>query len=146
MLALVLLGAGTPGLAADAPSACSDAESAAADKYASAVKVLPGSWQEVYDNFRRFRHCDEDDVADKFAADVTTMLDKHWDLLPDLLKLTKSDAAFRSFVLNHIDASDYDEVLEGIADRARKSCPAGAKDFCADLAKAAERALNPEQK
>ena len=121
-----------------APRACTPAEAqiATAD-----VAVEPTSWEELYRQFRRYGHCDDGVIAERFSDAIVRMLATRWWGLPDLVPLLRHDRLFADFVLRHIDATADEDDLMLAAEQARGACPTDAEKWCRRMASAARRAL-----
>jgi molybdopterin-guanine dinucleotide biosynthesis protein len=97
---------------------------------AEAVAAKADTWAELHALFERYGHCDDGAIAEGFSDSVTALLAEHWSEIPQLESTIRADAAFRKFVLRHIDESIPDERLMRIQTLAREQCAEGAEELC----------------
>ena len=99
------------------------------------------TWKDLYDSFKQYQGCDDGAYAEGYSDFVVRTLASKWLTLSDLHLLTSKDNNFRSFVIQHIDATtDYDD-LKVIVKNATTICPTDFKSLCSDVLRAAEAAL-----
>ncbi|MGH9733533.1 MAG: hypothetical protein ACRD8A_02940 [Candidatus Acidiferrales bacterium] len=98
-------------------------------------------WAAVYHSFKKFAGCDDGGIAEGYSDAVAQLLAKHWNALPDLIRLTSSNRAFKSFVLYHVDATDSYADLKAADRNARLHCPSEAKGLCPAIRSRAEAAM-----
>jgi len=65
---------------------------------------------------------------------VSILLAEHWDLLPELNAIVKSDAWFLEFVLKHIDESVPADRWAKVREVATTRCPKDSSDLCKAIA------------
>lgn len=120
---------------------CTDQLESKAEKQALGRTDRLRDWAAVHQSFKKFAVCDDGIIAEGYSDAVAQLLAKHWNTLPDLIRLGSSDHAFKDFVLRHIDATDsYDDLKR--ADRnARLRCPSEAKGLCSAIRSHAEAAM-----
>jgi hypothetical protein len=104
--------------------------------------VMLRSWDALYRSYTKFRYCDDGAIAEGYSESVARILADHWSTLPRFAKLSGKNAAFRAFVIRHLDATLDTDDLEKIKKNATNRCPSNLRNTCKDLAKQADRALN----
>ncbi len=126
--ALLLLACCTAG-AAD--RACGKADAAAAQK---AIDRVEG-WLQLEKAWRDYRQCDAGEVGDNFT-DALLRLVVDWKDIAVLSAAMAKDAQYHDFILEHLksDAAKDDRTM--VYSRAKASCPAELKAFCAEIAEA----------
>ena len=98
------------------------------------------TWDELYDTFHRFGHCEDRRVAAGFAHSVVWLLASRWEDLHDLEHLAEANRRFRAFVMRHIDATADEPDLRRIVSRAQ-TCPGHARPICREIERHARAAL-----
>jgi hypothetical protein len=99
------------------------------------------TWDALYKSFKSYRQCDDGAIAEGYSESVARILVDRWNTLPQLARLVRKDADFRSFVLKHVDATLDITDVQKIRKKAREECPAGLREICKDLGKQANFAL-----
>jgi hypothetical protein len=94
-------------------------------------------WKQIYDAFERFSHCDDGAIAEGFTESVVHLLATHWETLPQVASLESKNAAFRTFVLRHINDTADTSELKRVARLARTRCPNGHGVLCSAISQAA---------
>lgn len=126
-------------------------ETAHAEKYPCTIvegrraldqAVMLRSWDALYRSYKKFGHCDDGAIAEGYSESVARILADHWNSLPRLAELAGKNAAFRAFVIRHLDATLNTDDLERIKKNATTRCPPNLRNTCKDLAKQADNALN----
>jgi hypothetical protein len=100
------------------------------------------TWDALYKSYAAYRTCDDGAIAEGYSESVARILVDHWETLPRLIALTKSDPRFRKFVLRHIDASDDVTDLQKIKLNSTKHCAAEFSGTCASIERVAEAAIH----
>ena len=103
-------------------------------------------WDSIYQVFKRFAHCDDGAISEGYSDAVGRLLADDWAHFRRLSKLCSTSKKFRRFVLKHIDETIPVDVLQKIVDNTRLNCPAGAKELCKKIEKAASAGWEPEMK
>lgn len=103
--------------------------------------VTRRSWDALYRSFKKFGHCDDGAIAEGYSESVARILADRWNSLPRFAELAGKNAAFRAFVIRHVDATLNTDDLEKIKANASTRCPANLRRTCNDLAKQADHAL-----
>src|SRR5581483_10877415 len=70
---------------------------------AESAPELVESWGKMHEVFTGYGVCDDAGPGEAFSEAVTLMLSERWGRLNELQVLVKSDPAFLTFVLRHID-------------------------------------------
>lgn len=112
---------------------CTREEAMAAEDIAAR---LP-DWKQIYGAFERFAHCDDGAIAEGFTESIVHLLATHWETLPQVASFESKNAAFRNFVLRHIDDTADTEELKRVAYLARTQCPKGHDVLCSAIYQAA---------
>jgi hypothetical protein len=100
------------------------------------------SWQDLHAWWKRFApRCDDGYLAEGVSGTVTEWLAEGPDTITRLRRASARDAAFRRFVVSHVDTTARYRDLETIRNHARDRCPARASALCRELIAAAESAL-----
>jgi len=107
---------------------------------------LVRSWGALYSWYKEYRACDDGVIAETSSAAVGNLLAAHWNDLPALGRLARTDTTFRQFVIKHlgwtIEMQDIEaKDVESIKRNARTQCPAGLRGLCDDLWNSADTAL-----
>lgn len=100
---------------------------------AGALAATATSWKKLHQQFEHYGHCDDGEIAEGFSESVTVLLDERWGNIKQLPPIIKSDPAFRTFIIRHINESAPAERLKGITRNARKRCPVNIKELCRDI-------------
>lgn len=100
------------------------------------------SWQAMNDNFIRFLQCDEGSIAEGNSEAVIRLLVDKWEALPKLSMLTRQNAAFETWVLNHINSTLDSGDLQTTVNLATSQCPASESALCKKIVKAAQAAIH----
>jgi hypothetical protein len=100
------------------------------------------TWDALYKSYAAYRACDDGAIAEGYSESVARIFVDHWETLPRLISLTKTDLRFRKFVLRHINASDDSGDLEKIRLNSTKHCAAEFSGACAEIARAAVAAID----
>ncbi len=108
-------------------------------KEAFAAEVLTAyldSWQEVYNAFKDFGHCDDAAIAEGFDEVITILWAKHWNTLSKMITYTKGNKEFKEFIYRRIgtETIPYDR-WERIIKKAKYQCPEIAREFCKEIIK-----------
>jgi len=112
---------------------CTREEAMAAENIAAR---LP-DWKQIYGAFERFAHCDDGAIAEGFTESVVHLLATHWETLPQVASYERKNAAFRNFVLRHINDTADTSELKRIARLASTQCPRGHDVLCSAISQAA---------
>lgn len=107
---------------------------------ASAMVDHLDTWTKVDRAFKKYGHCDDGSIAEGFSEAVARLLVDHWNTLPTLAQLAKTDPGLGRFIVRHIDTTLNTDDLENIRDLSSSSCPAGSAALCTALHRASERA------
>jgi hypothetical protein len=79
--------------------------------------------------------------AEAYSAFVAHTLATKWETLRELADVTKTDAAFRKFVIGHIDATASQTDLANVKNNAIQRCTSDSTGLCRQIAAAADQAL-----
>ena len=104
---------------------------------AESIAARLPDWKQIYGAFERFSHCDDGAIAEGFTEPVVHLLAKHWETLPQVASLQSKNAAFRTFVLPHINDTANTSELKRIARLARTQCPNRHGVLCSAVSQAA---------
>ena len=101
------------------------------------------SWKNVSRAFRAFGHCDDGGIAEGFDEAISVLWVNHWQKLPDMLKYTKENNDFKTFIYKRIWSETVPaERWQRILKKAEKECPKSAKEFCAEVIRAGKASPN----
>jgi hypothetical protein len=118
---------------------CTQAEQDQVGKEAGSLRT----WDALYKSYRQFRHCwnhaDNVEADEGYSESIARILADHWETLPRLAQLIKSDAGFGRFV--GLDATMDMDDLARIRENALSRCPASQLRLCAKLKKDADNAI-----
>jgi hypothetical protein len=109
-----------------------------ADNLLSKVK----SWPDLHKWFKDHADCHNGDLVDDVAEYVTSSLARNWKDFPQFESEIKKEPRFKDFVLHHIDTIAPIADLEAVKRNAQQRCPAGSAPLCAEVAAAAQDALD----
>ena len=98
-------------------------------------------WDALYRSYKKVGHCDDGAIGEGYSESVARILADHWGSLPRFDQLAGKDAAFREFVIRHLDATLNTDDVERIRNMATTHCPPGLRKTCIELAKQADDAL-----
>ena len=121
---------------------CPESKAEQAETRAGLVR----SWDALYSWYRTYHACDDGVIAETSSAAVGNLIVNRWNTLPRFSQIAKRDAAFRQFVLTHLDwtieTGDYEaKDIQTIKRNARAQCPSGLTKLCSELMKVADQAL-----
>jgi hypothetical protein len=102
-------------------------------------------WDDLYQHFKRFGHCDDGAIAEGYSDSVVHLLSSHWNHLRKLSKLSSSDSRFLAFVIRHIDATVDEGELRNVIINSERHCPKSAKTLCSLINEAAKKAWTEMQ-
>lgn len=100
---------------------------------AEAVVATANSWDQVYQQFRRYAHCDDGAIAEGFSESISLLLAEQWSDIQQLGAILISHSAFQEFVIKHIDETVPSRRLECIVRNVRERCPQGLEDICHEI-------------
>jgi len=115
---------------------CTETEAMQAEKGVDSLT----DWDRVYRAYKKFSQCDDGAMAEGYSDAVGKLLANDWTNFDRLRTLAKTDSGFLRFVLNHIDATLPDEILQKISTNARSACPAGGQNLCRMVASTSAKA------
>ncbi len=97
------------------------------------------TWGDLHRSFKRYQHqgCDDGVFAELYSDFVVRTLARQWDRFSEMRSLADTDAGFKKFVLDHIDATTDQKDIERIRANAESKCPKGASALCAAIGHAA---------
>jgi hypothetical protein len=93
----------------------------------------PKTWSGLYRLFKEFGECDDGAIGEGFSEDVAQLFLKQWTHLDALSHFIASDKSFKTFVLQHIDATLDENELKAIDDNSRSHCPPGEAKLCRSI-------------
>jgi hypothetical protein len=96
-------------------------------------------WNGVYDEFKRYAHCDDGALDEGWSDVVVRLLTKDWKSVSVLARLANADTKFSDFVLRHVDELMSPDEARTIVVNARTKCPRNAEKICRALAEKADR-------
>jgi hypothetical protein len=100
------------------------------------------TWDDLHAAFKRYHNaCDDGAIAEGYSDFVARGLANDWDRVAELNRLTARHAAFRAFVLRHIDGTAARADLQRAAANARTACPVDSAALCSAIRVATKRAL-----
>jgi hypothetical protein len=94
-------------------------------------------WDSLYKSQAEYGNCDDGAVGEGYSESVARILVDHWDTLPRLADLGKTNPGFQAFVIKHVDASLNNDDVKKIKENAKLRCPKGLSGLCDDLKKQA---------
>ena len=104
---------------------------------AESVTDYLDSWKSVQRAFRDFGHCDDGAIAEGFDEAISLLWANKWRNLPEMLKYTKENKEFKAFIYKRIWSESVPlERWKKIVKKARKDCPSGGREFCAEVIRA----------
>ena len=102
------------------------------------------TWNDVYDTYTRFAHCDDGAISEGFSERIGWLLVHDWKHFSDLNQFVRLNQNFQAFVVSHIDDMTAFDDWQLVRRNARHHCPAGAGELCTTIDKAAAK-LKKEQ-
>lgn len=93
------------------------------------------TWEQVFRSYQRYRNCDDGAIGEGYSSSVATLLAIHWTQLGHLMRLVKTDQAFESFVIVHVDDTMSRDQDVMIRQNMHQKCPKDAAQFCVALRK-----------
>ena len=100
---------------------------------AESVAAMARSWGQLHQQFERYAHCDDGAIAEGFSESVSILLARQWKDIRQLNVIVRSDPAFRTFVIRHINETVPAERLKTIAKNADKRCHRSLNTLCRDI-------------
>jgi len=120
---------------------CSNAEADEAINYLARERAH--TWNEVYDLYRKFAHCDDGAISEGFSAIIGRLLVDDWKHVSELNAFVRSTPAFESFVTSHIDEMTALSEWRIVQKNVRHHCPPDARDLCKAIDKTISRLKKP---
>jgi hypothetical protein len=96
-------------------------------------------WNGLYDEFKRYSHCDDGALDEGWSDVVVRLLTQDWKAVSVLSRLASADTKFSDFVLLHVDELMSPDEARIIVVNARTKCPRNAEKICRALAEKADR-------
>src|SRR5262252_3487274 len=96
-------------------------------------------WNELYDQFKQYAHCEDGALDEGWSDVVVRLLTKDWKTASVLSRLATADTKFSDFVLQHVDELMSPDEARTIVVNARTKCPRNADKLCHALAEKADR-------
>jgi hypothetical protein len=116
---------------------CTKAQEIEADRSISKAH----RWEDIYDSFRKFQHCDDGYIAEGYSNLIVKTLSHRWEQINVLVKIVSKDKDFYDFVIRHIDATTDKTELEMIISNSNKCSSKITVAICAEIKNAANKAL-----
>jgi hypothetical protein len=91
------------------------------------------NWQQLFDVFKLYHHCDQASIAEGFDDVVVHLLIRNWDSISVVSKLGKDSPGFTVFVLRHLTELASPEDLKVIQQNATSACRAGDHTICHEI-------------
>jgi hypothetical protein len=116
----------------DAPATQCSAQDAQKAEYGASTL---STWEQLFRSYQRYGQCDDGAISEGYSSSVATLLATKWSRLRDLISLIRTDSAFQTFVLRHVDdtmSHDQDVIIRN---NVRRNCPRSATQFCAALSR-----------
>ena len=88
------------------------------------------TWREFYAYFKTYYGCDNGAIAEGISDKVEQLMTHDWASLSSVTAKLRSDKAFRTLLLNHIDETWSSEDIEIARQNAASHCPQGLDAFC----------------
>ncbi len=99
------------------------------------------TWDEVFDSWEKFKHCDDGSIAEGFTESITKNLVKNWTEDGHLIRLIKNKPKFEKFILEHInEAVPYDR-LSILGHMAEMRCQNSTLEFCMKILEKATKSI-----
>jgi len=108
------------------PRTCTRQEAIQAETVTSSLKT----WHDVFNSYKRYWHCDDGTISERYSDVVATLLAKHWDQFDDVLLLAEKHPKFRAFVLRHLDQTMTSAQDKAIRENVRSHCPPDGSHLC----------------
>ena len=106
------------------------------------AESLP-DWNSLYASFKKYSHCDDGAIWEGYSETVSRLFADKWLSMGGLRRLTSRDAAFRAFVLKHVDELWTLERATRVRALASAQCPRPARGLCRDLLLQLDDAQSP---
>ncbi|UJP02582.1 MAG: hypothetical protein LZF85_12575 [Nitrosomonas sp.] len=78
---------------------CSEEEARSAEAAVAAVN----SWDELYQQFKRYSHCDDGAIAEGFSESISLLLAEQWAEVQLMSRTLIQQPVFQKFLIEHID-------------------------------------------
>jgi len=88
------------------------------------------TWDQVFNAWQLFNHCDDGAIAEGFSESITLILFNHWAEKGHLIELIKENPDFEKFILKHIDQTVPSDRLSKLGHKAKMQCIDSTHDFC----------------
>ena len=98
----------------------------AAENHIGPVKT----WRDLYAYSKTYSGCDNGAIAEGISDKVEQLMTHDWASISSVTAKLRSDKAFRTLLLNHIDETWSNEDIETARQNAASHCPQGLNDFC----------------
>ena len=90
-----------------------------------------GAWDHLHLAVRRFRTCDEEELAELFSQAVCKQLAQGWKDSPAIALAVRRDPELQGFLLGHLDHRCSPAELDLIQQNATAHCPRYGQKLCA---------------
>ncbi len=87
------------------------------------------TWKALY-TYSKTYDCDNGAIAEGISDKVEQLMTHDWEALSSVAAKLRSDKAFRTLLLNHIDETWSSEDIEIARQNAASHCPQGLDAFC----------------
>lgn len=109
---------------------CSQTDAMKAEAESSSLKT----WDDVFNSYLRYRHCDDGAISEGYSASIAALLASHWDRIHELKNLIALHPDFWRFVINHVDETTTTDEGLAIKEHIQSSCPANCS-ICVEIGK-----------
>ena len=105
---------------------CTEEEAQSAEVIVATID----SWMRLYQQFKRYAHCDDGAIAEGFSESISLLLAEQWEDIQEASTVLIPNSAFQEFIIKHIDETVPDKRLERVRKNIRERCPLSLEDFC----------------
>ena len=108
---------------------CSEEEARSAEVAVVAIN----SWDELYQQFKQYSHCDDGAIAEGFSESISRLLAEQWMEVQLTSRTLIQQSVFQRFLIEHIDETIPALRLEHIVKNIQEKCPGYLEDLCSKI-------------
>jgi hypothetical protein len=99
------------------------------------------TWQDLRFWYESYSGCDDGYFAEGISDFVVKSLANRWQTLLALQREITKNSGFKSFVMNHIDATTDENDLRMVVTNSKAQCPSNLRPLCKEIEENAQTAL-----
>jgi len=88
------------------------------------------TWDQVFEVWQLYKHCDDGAIAEGFSEAISSILSTKWTEKGHLIKLIEHKPQFGKFIIGHIDETVPVDRLANLGHMAKMRCVDATHEFC----------------